>query len=61
PDATLTTTLDTLRAICDQQITMAAALDSGSLHLDGDEHAKQRLTSLLLAPFVPSPRPTNLP
>jgi alkyl sulfatase BDS1-like metallo-beta-lactamase superfamily hydrolase len=60
-DATLTTDLDTLRTICDQQTTMAAALDSGSLHLDGAEHAKQRLTGLLLAPFVPSPRLTDLP
>ncbi|MFE3454961.1 winged helix-turn-helix transcriptional regulator [Nonomuraea sp. NPDC059194] len=61
PNATLTTDLDTLRAICDHQITLAAALDSSSLHLDGDEHAKQSLTNLLLAPFMPSPQPTNMP
>ncbi|KAB2352218.1 winged helix-turn-helix transcriptional regulator [Actinomadura rudentiformis] len=61
PDATLTTNLDTLRAIYDHQITLATALDSGSLHLDGNEAAKQRLTSLLLASFAPSPRPTNVP
>ncbi|MEV0087537.1 helix-turn-helix domain-containing protein [Saccharopolyspora sp. NPDC050642] len=53
PEATLTTDLDTLRTICDHQISLAAALDSGSLHLDGAEHAKQSLTNLLLAPFNP--------
>lgn len=61
PEATLTTDLDTLRAICEHQITLAAALDAGSLHLDGVEHAKQRLTGLLLAPFTPSPHPTDAP
>jgi DNA-binding HxlR family transcriptional regulator len=50
PSATLTTDLDTLRAICDHQVTLTAALDSGSLHLDGDEHAKRGLADLLLAP-----------
>lgn len=55
PDATLTTDLATLRAICNHQITPAATLDSGSLHLDGDEHAKQDLTDLLLAPFASHP------
>lgn len=48
PDATLTTDLGTFRAICDRQITLAAAMDSGSLHLSGDEHAKQGLADLLL-------------
>lgn len=61
PDATLTTTLDTLRAIFEHQITLAAASDSGSLHLDGVEHAKQGLTGLLLATFNPSPHPTDVP
>ncbi|SDM37955.1 DNA-binding transcriptional regulator, HxlR family [Nonomuraea jiangxiensis] len=61
PDATLTTDLDTLRAICDHRITMAAALDSDSLRLDGVEHAKQGLTDLLLAPFDSSPGPTDAP
>lgn len=61
PDATLTTDLDTLRAICDQRLTLAAALNSGSLHLDGDEHAKQDLTDLFLASFTPSPQPTTVP
>ena len=59
PDATLATDIETLRAICDHQITMAAALDSGSLRLAGEEHARQGLTSLLLAPFAPSPQPTE--
>lgn len=53
PNATLTTDLDTLRAVYDHQITLAAALDSGLLHLDGDEPAKRGLTDLLLAPFTP--------
>ncbi|GAA3316138.1 hypothetical protein GCM10020219_034260 [Nonomuraea dietziae] len=61
PHATLTTDLDTLRAICDHQITLAAALDSGSLHLGGDEHAKQGLTDLLLASFMPAPQPADMP
>ncbi|MBB3733972.1 winged helix-turn-helix transcriptional regulator [Nonomuraea dietziae] len=61
PHATLTTDLDTLRAICDHQITPAAAVDSGSLHLGGDEHAKQRLTDLLLASFMPAPQPADMP
>ncbi|WP_147254140.1 winged helix-turn-helix transcriptional regulator [Pseudonocardia hierapolitana] len=61
PDATLVTTLDTLRAISDHRITLAAASDSGSLHLDGAEHAKQGLTGLLLATFDPSPHATDVP
>lgn len=55
PDSTLSTDRDTLRAICDHQTTLAAALDAGSLHLDGTEHAKRSLTNLLLAPFTPHP------
>jgi DNA-binding HxlR family transcriptional regulator len=58
PNATRTTDLETLRAVCDQRITLAAALDSGTLRLGGDEHAKRRLTDLLLAPFTPSSQPT---
>lgn len=61
PDATLATDLDTLRAICDQQITLAAALDSGTVRLDGVEHAKQGLVDLLLVPSNSSPHPTNMP
>ncbi|MER7892910.1 winged helix-turn-helix transcriptional regulator [Micromonospora sp. NPDC094482] len=59
PDATLTTDIDTLRAVCGHQITMAAALDSGTLRLSGDKHARQRLTDLLLAPFTPAPQPAK--
>ncbi|MGI5521431.1 winged helix-turn-helix transcriptional regulator [Micromonospora sp. CA-259024] len=59
PDATLTTDIDTLRAVCGHQITMAAALDSGVLRLSGDKQAKQRLTDLLLAPFTPAPQPAT--
>lgn len=54
PDATLTTDLDTLRAVCGQQTTVAAALDSGALRLSGAEDARRRLTDLLLAPFTPA-------
>jgi DNA-binding HxlR family transcriptional regulator/putative sterol carrier protein len=61
PNATLTTDLDTLRAICDHQITLAAAVDSGSLHLGGDEHAQQGLSELLLASFMPASQPAALP
>ncbi|RKR86452.1 HxlR family transcriptional regulator [Micromonospora pisi] len=57
PDATLTTDIDTLRAVCDHQITLDAALDSGKLRLSGDKHATRRLTDLLLAPFTPPPQP----
>ena len=56
PDATLTADIDTLRAVCDHRITLTAALDSGKLRLAGDEHAKRRLSDLLLAPFTPSPQ-----
>lgn len=59
PDATLTTDIDTLRAVCDHRITFSAALESAVLRLDGDEHAKRRLTDLLLTAFAPSPRPPN--
>ncbi|GGP50444.1 winged helix-turn-helix transcriptional regulator [Saccharothrix coeruleofusca] len=55
PDATLATDLDTLRAICDHRLTLAAAVDSGSLRLDGPEHARQGLADLLLAPFDHAP------
>ncbi|WP_433319327.1 winged helix-turn-helix transcriptional regulator [Micromonospora sp. CA-269861] len=54
PDATLSTDIDTLRAICGQQITMAAAEESGALRLSGDEDARRRLTVLLLTPFTPA-------
>ncbi|MGW3788209.1 winged helix-turn-helix transcriptional regulator [Micromonospora chokoriensis] len=54
PDATLTTDLDTLRAVCGHQVTMAAALDSKVLRLSGDAGATRRLTELLLAPFTPA-------
>jgi DNA-binding HxlR family transcriptional regulator/putative sterol carrier protein len=54
PDAALTTDLATLRELCEHRITLAAALGSGTLRLDGDEHAKQRLIDLLLTPFTPS-------
>ncbi|MEU4475691.1 winged helix-turn-helix transcriptional regulator [Micromonospora sp. NPDC023888] len=53
PDATLTTDIGTLRAVCGQQITMGAALDSGRLRLSGDTHARRRLTTLLLSPASP--------
>ncbi|MGQ5264621.1 winged helix-turn-helix transcriptional regulator [Micromonospora sp. ZYX-F-536] len=59
PDATLTTDVDTLRAVCLHQVTMAVAQDSGTLLLSGDEHAKRRLTDLLLAPFAPAPQPST--
>lgn len=60
PDATLTTDIDTLRAVCDHRITLAAALDSGALRLSGDMHAQRRLTDLLMAPFAPPPEPTAI-
>ncbi|MEU7843829.1 winged helix-turn-helix transcriptional regulator [Micromonospora sp. NPDC049114] len=53
PDATLTTDIDTLRAVCGQQMTMAAAADAGVLALSGDTDATRRLTDLLLTPFTP--------
>jgi DNA-binding HxlR family transcriptional regulator len=53
PDATLTTDLDTLRALCDGRRTLADAVQSGDLHLAGDQQAAERLTGLLLAPFPP--------
>ncbi|WP_234583658.1 helix-turn-helix domain-containing protein [Micromonospora sp. MH99] len=53
PDATLTTDIDTLRAVCGQQMTMAAAADAGVLALTGDTDATRRLTDLLLTPFTP--------
>jgi DNA-binding HxlR family transcriptional regulator len=56
PDATLNTDLDTLRAVCGHQITLAAAVKSGALRLSGDPAAKRRLTDLLLAPFTPAPQ-----
>ncbi|GAA4208216.1 winged helix-turn-helix transcriptional regulator [Streptosporangium oxazolinicum] len=55
PDATLTTSIDTLRAVCGARTSMAVAVRSGDLRLDGDQHAVQRLTELLLAPFTPPP------
>lgn len=58
PDATLTTDLDTLRGVCGQQISLAAAVESGALRLVGEEGARQRLIDLLLTPFTPPPRPT---
>ncbi|MFC7616453.1 winged helix-turn-helix transcriptional regulator [Actinokineospora soli] len=54
PDATLTTDLDTLRALCDHRTTLAAAVDSGSVRLDGAERAQRDLADLLLAPFTPA-------
>ncbi|MEU1360089.1 winged helix-turn-helix transcriptional regulator [Micromonospora zamorensis] len=56
PDATLSTDIDTLRAVCGHQITMAAAVESGTLRLSGDEDATRRLTELLLTPFTPAPQ-----
>ncbi|MEV0169360.1 winged helix-turn-helix transcriptional regulator [Nonomuraea fuscirosea] len=61
PDATLTTDIDTLRAVCNHQISFSAALESAALRLDGDEHAKRRLTDLLLASFAPAPQPSKAP
>ncbi|MFK3978938.1 winged helix-turn-helix transcriptional regulator [Micromonospora sp. NPDC050397] len=57
-DATLTTDIDTLRAVCGQQITLVAATESGALRMSGDKDARQRLTELLLTPFTPAPRST---
>ncbi|MFF0253290.1 winged helix-turn-helix transcriptional regulator [Micromonospora zamorensis] len=59
PDATLSTDIDTLRAVCGHQITMAAAVESGTLRLSGDEDATRRLTELLLTPFTPAPQPAT--
>lgn len=50
PDATLTTSIDTFRAVCDGRTTMTDAID---LHLTGDPHAIQRLTVLILATTTP--------
>ncbi|MFJ9370848.1 winged helix-turn-helix transcriptional regulator [Nocardia sp. NPDC101769] len=55
PDATLTIDLDTLRAVCAGRRTLADAVGSGDLRLDGDQHAAARLTDLLLAPFSTLP------
>lgn len=52
PDGTLTTDIDTLRALCGQQITLATALGSGALQLSGDDDATRRLLDLLLTPFT---------
>ncbi|WP_433120858.1 winged helix-turn-helix transcriptional regulator [Micromonospora sp. CA-246542] len=52
PDATLTTDIDTLRAVCGSEITLSAAVESGALRLTGDEDAQRRLTDLLLTPFT---------
>lgn len=57
PDATVTTDLETLRAVCRRQITVAEAMDSGSLDLGGREHAKRRLIDFLLVPLTPPPQP----
>ncbi|MEV4121996.1 winged helix-turn-helix transcriptional regulator [Micromonospora sp. NPDC049645] len=54
PDATLTTDIDTLRAVCGHQLTMTAAADSGAWRLGGDEDAQRRLIELLLTPFTPA-------
>ncbi|GAA0385047.1 winged helix-turn-helix transcriptional regulator [Microbispora corallina] len=51
PDATISTDLDTLRALCAHQVTIADAARTGSACLDGHEDARQRLVDLLLAPF----------
>ncbi|MEV5208632.1 winged helix-turn-helix transcriptional regulator [Micromonospora sp. NPDC053740] len=59
PDATLSTDIDTLRAVCGHEITMAAAVDSGVVRMSGDEDARRRLTDLLLAPFTPAPQPAT--
>jgi DNA-binding HxlR family transcriptional regulator/putative sterol carrier protein len=53
PDATLTTGLETLRAVCAGRQTLADAVQDGKLHLDGDQQAAKRLTDLLLASFSP--------
>ncbi|MEU8154171.1 winged helix-turn-helix transcriptional regulator [Micromonospora sp. NPDC048986] len=59
PDASLTTDIGTLRAVCGHEITMAAAVDSGVVRMSGDEDARRRLTDLLLAPFTPAPQPAT--
>ncbi|MGW4642814.1 winged helix-turn-helix transcriptional regulator [Sphaerisporangium sp. NPDC004334] len=53
PDATLTTDLDTLRAVLAGRRTPADAVRSGDLHLDGDPRAARNLTDLLQAPASP--------
>lgn len=55
PDATLTTDIDTLRAVCAGRRTRADAVRCGDLHLDGDQQAAKRLADLLLAPFSALP------
>ncbi|WP_155341454.1 winged helix-turn-helix transcriptional regulator [Acrocarpospora corrugata] len=52
--ATLTTDLDSLRAVCGGLTTMAAAVSSGMLRFHGDQRPIERLTDLLLAPFSPA-------
>ncbi|MFI5925540.1 winged helix-turn-helix transcriptional regulator [Micromonospora sp. NPDC051543] len=59
PDATLTTDIDTLRAVCGSVITLSAAVESGELRLTGNEDAQRRLTVLLLTPFTPAPQPAT--
>ncbi|MET8092764.1 hypothetical protein [Micromonospora sp. NPDC005220] len=58
-DAALSADIGTLRALCGQEITMAAAVDSGVVRMSGDEDARRRLTDLLLAPFTPAPHPAT--
>ena len=58
-DATLTTDSDTLRGVCGHMITLAAAVEAGTLRLDGDQDATRRLTELVLAPFTPAPLPAE--
>ncbi|MFG6202601.1 winged helix-turn-helix transcriptional regulator [Nonomuraea sp. JJY05] len=55
PDATLTTDIDTLRALTDGRCTITDAVQSGDLHLAGNQPAVERLTGLLLASFSPPP------
>lgn len=51
PDATLTTDIGTLQAVCDGRQTLDEATESGTLQLGGDQPAVERLTDLLLTPF----------
>ncbi|MFF5212516.1 winged helix-turn-helix transcriptional regulator [Streptosporangium sp. NPDC000396] len=55
PDATLTTGIGTLRALCTGRRTLEDTVRSGDLRLDGDQRAVQCLTDLLLAAFAPLP------
>ncbi|MBC6461677.1 winged helix-turn-helix transcriptional regulator [Actinomadura sp. HBU206391] len=51
PDATLTTDIATLRAVCNGQSPLPEAVRSGDLLLNGDQQPIDRMTHLLVSSF----------